>query len=165
MKLKHLSLLAGLLVSSFTFALSSDSEQPVYIDSNSQELDMKSNKVTFAGEVKLVQGSIEVNGDKIVVLRDAEDGSIQEIEAFGNLATFSQQTDDGKVLTGKAKELYYKMADDKLTMIDDAELMQDDSTVKGDKIVYFIATEKMIADSNEGKRVSTVLQPQPKDKQ
>ena len=49
MKLLPLSLLAFAFAAPSIYALSSDSEQPVYIDSDSQQLDMKSNKVTFIG--------------------------------------------------------------------------------------------------------------------
>ncbi|KGY11809.1 ABC transporter substrate-binding protein [Vibrio tubiashii] len=161
MKLSHLSLISCLLLSSQAFALSTDQDQPVYIDSDSQQLDMQSNKVTFLGEVKLKQGSININADKVIVTRDPEDGSIREIEGYGDLATFSQLTDDGKTLYGEAKELYYVMVDDQLTMIDQAMLSQDDSIIRGTKIRYKISSQKLIADGKEkGDRVSTVLQPQ-----
>jgi len=161
MKLSHLSLISCLFLSSQAFALSTDQDQPVYIDSDSQQLDMQSNKVTFLGEVKLKQGSININADKVIVTRDPEDGSIREIEGYGDLATFSQLTDDGKTLYGEAKELYYVMVDDQLTMIDQAMLSQDDSVIRGTKIRYKISSQKLIADGKEkGDRVSTVLQPQ-----
>lgn len=162
MKTLSLSLLLGILLSPAALALSTDSEQPVYIDSDSQHLDMKSNKVTFIGDVKMRQGSINVEGDKVIVFRNPEDGSIKEIEAYGDLAKFSQLTDDGKTIRGHAEELYYNMAEDQLTMIKQAMLAQDDSTISGQRIKYHITTEKMIAESGEGSRVSTVLQPQPK---
>ncbi|NVD08207.1 lipopolysaccharide transport periplasmic protein LptA [Vibrio sp. JPW-9-11-11] len=161
MKLSHLSLISCLFLSGQALALSTDRDQPVYIDSDSQQLDMQSNKVTFIGDVKLKQGSININADKVIVTRDAQDGSIQEIEGYGDLATFSQLTDDGKTLYGEAKELYYKMVDDQLTMIDQAMLSQDDSVIRGTKIRYKISSQKLIADGKEkGDRVSTVLQPQ-----
>ncbi|ADT85940.1 lipopolysaccharide transport periplasmic protein LptA [Vibrio sp. Vb2880] len=160
MKLSHLSLIACLLTSGSALALSSDTQQPVYIDSDSQQLDMKSSRVTFVGDVKLKQGSININADKLVVIRDAKTGKIETIEGYGNLTTFSQLTDDGKTLYGEAKELHYKMADDELTMIGQAMLSQDDSEIRGSKIRYKISSQKLIADSNGSGRVSTVLQPQ-----
>ncbi|SDH31158.1 lipopolysaccharide export system protein LptA [Vibrio xiamenensis] len=161
MKLLHLSLMACLMVSSSAMALSTDKDQPVYIDSDSQQLDMQSNKVTFSGDVKLKQGSININADKIIVTRNPKDGAIKNIEGFGNLATFSQLTDDGKTLYGEAKELYYSMADDQLTMVKQAKLSQDDSVIKGPKIRYKISSQTLIADGKQsGDRVTTVLQPQ-----
>jgi len=161
MKLSHLSLLFVLFTPALALALDSDTEQPVYVDADSQQLDMQSNKATFIGNVKLKQGSININADKVVVERDPKDSTIRRIEGYGNLATFSQLSEDGKTLYGEAKELYYVMVDDQLTMIDQAMLPQDDSVIRGSKITYNISSQKLIADGKQqGDRVSTVLQPQ-----
>lgn len=160
MKLSHLSLGLCLLLPLSAMALSTDSEQPIYIDSDTQQLDMKSNRVTFEGDVKLKQGSININADKVIVTRDAKTGAIQVIEGFGNLATFSQLTDDGKTLYGEAKNLYYSLKDDQLTMTEQAMLSQDDSEIRGTTINYRISLQKLVADGNSKERVSTVLQPQ-----
>ncbi|MDC0611297.1 lipopolysaccharide transport periplasmic protein LptA [Vibrio sp.] len=161
MKISHLSLMTCLLAAPCAWALSTDSQQPVYIDSDSQQLDMKSNKVTFVGNVTLKQGSININADKLIVVREVKNGKIQEIQGFGDLATFSQLTDDGKTLYGEAEKLNYQMAQDQLTMTGQAMLSQDDSVIKSTQIRYRISEQKLIADSNNSKgRVSTVLQPQ-----
>lgn len=164
MKLSHLSSMAGLLTclmaSAPVLALSTDTEQPIYIDSDSQQLDMQSNQVTFAGDVKLKQGSINISADKIVVTRDPVDGAIKQIEAYGQPSTFSQLTDDGNTLAGEAEELYYNMAADELLMLRRATLAQDGSKISGDKIRYKISEQKLVADGAQtGGRVSTVLQP------
>lgn len=161
MKLLHLSLISCLLLSSQAMALSSDQDQPVYIDSDSQQLDMQSNKVTFEGDVKLKQGSININADKIIVTRDPKTGAIQNIDGYGSPATFSQLTDDGKTLAGEAIELQYSLAQDQLTMKKNAMLSQDDSTIRGNQIRYKISQQKLIADGkSKGDRVTTILQPQ-----
>ena len=159
MKLLHLSLFALTLAAPNVYALSSDSEQPVYIDSNSQQLDMKSNQVTFIGDVNLKQGSININADKVIVTRNAVSGEIEEIQGFGKPATFSQLTDDGKTLYGEADDLHYQLVADKLIMTKNAMLSQDGSIIRGSKITYLIGSQKLVADSGENKRVSTVLQP------
>ncbi|MDA9557977.1 lipopolysaccharide transport periplasmic protein LptA [Vibrio sp.] len=167
MKIASLSALTALVFTFQANALTTDSEQPIYIDSDSQQLDMKSNKVTFSGNVQLKQGSIEVYAEEIIVLRDPTDGSIQEIESYGDLATFTQVTDEGNRLYGEAKELYYNMAEEQLTMVDNAMLSQDDSKIKGPLIKYNIASQTLLADGAKNKksgksegRVSTVLHPQ-----
>jgi lipopolysaccharide export system protein LptA len=165
MKILHLSLLTYLFVSSYAFALSTDREQPVYIDSDSQQLDLKSNQVTFIGNVTLKQGSINIHADKLIVIRNPEDGQIKEMRGFGNLATFSQLTDEGKTLYGEAKKLVYQMKDDQLTMTDKAMLSQDDSVIRSTVIRYKISAQKLIADGNSNERVSTVLQPQTQTKE
>ncbi|MGC9422090.1 MULTISPECIES: lipopolysaccharide transport periplasmic protein LptA [unclassified Vibrio] len=160
MKLSHLSLMACLFTSGAALALSTDTQQPVYIDSVSQQLDMKSNRVTFVGDVKLKQGSININADKLIVIRNSQTGKIEKIEGYGNPTTFSQLTDEGKTLYGEAKQLHYAMAEDELIMMEQAMLSQDDSQIRGNKIRYKISSQKLIADSKGSGRVSTVLQPQ-----
>lgn len=120
---------------------------------------MKSNKVTFEGDVKLKQGSININADKIIVTRNANSGEIEAIQGFGKPALFSQLTDDGKTLSGQAFELNYQLSTDKLIMTKEAQLSQDGNLIRGSKITYQISSQKLVADSDENERVSTVLQP------
>ncbi|WP_200766639.1 lipopolysaccharide transport periplasmic protein LptA [Vibrio nigripulchritudo] len=163
MRQRLLSLISCLILSAPVYALSTDSEQPIYIDSDSQALDMISNTVTFIGDVVLKQGSINITADKVVVVRNSEDESIEQIEAFGKPSVFTQLTDDGKTLHGEANTLHYHVRDDLLTMTKNAVLSQDDSIIKGPLIKYLITPQKLIADGKKGERVSTVLQPtQPK---
>ncbi|PWI33780.1 lipopolysaccharide transport periplasmic protein LptA [Vibrio albus] len=159
MKLSHLSLIACLFAAPSALALTTDTEQPIYIDSDSQSLDMKSHQVTFSGDVKLKQGSININADRVIVTRSTENDALEKIEAFGNPATFSQLTDEGKTLKGQAKELHYLVSGDQLTMITDAELAQDESLIRGKTITYKISSQKLIADGGKNERVTTVLQP------
>lgn len=84
----HLSLFAFVLAAPSAFALKSDTQQPVYIDSNSQQLDMRSNQVIFEGNVSLKQGSISINADRIVVTRDKEKMPFIKLRPLVNLRHF-----------------------------------------------------------------------------
>lgn len=159
MKLSHLSLIACLLAAPGALALTTDTEQPIYIDSDSQNLDMKSHQVTFSGDVKLKQGSINIHADKVIVTRNTSNDALEQIDAFGDPATFSQLTDEGKTLKGQAQELHYNVAEDQLVMVTDAELAQDESLIRGNTITYKISSQKLMADGGENERVTTVLQP------
>lgn len=164
MKLSHLSLFICLLASTSSWALTSDQKQPIYINSDSQHLDMKTNKVTFTGNVKLTQGSIHLTADKLVVIRNAKTQQLQEMQGYGKPAHFSQKSDEGKLLKGQANTLVYNVHTDKLIMTTNAELHQDDSVIKGKVITYQIGTQNLEANSGDGQRVSTVLQPEQLDK-
>lgn len=159
MKLLHLSLLTLILAAPTALALKSDTEQPVYINSDTQQVDMKSNKVVFQGDVSLKQGSININADKVIVTRDANTQEISQIEAYGKPATFSQLMDDGKTLNGQANELDYIIKTDQLVMRKNAELEQEGNTIRGSTIRYHIQQQKLVADSSKTERVTTVLQP------
>ncbi|HHF0508767.1 TPA: lipopolysaccharide transport periplasmic protein LptA [Vibrio antiquarius] len=159
MKPLHLSLLALVLAAPQALALKSDTQQPVYINSDTQQVDMKSNQVIFKGDVSLKQGSINIDADRIVVTRDPKTEAIKQIQAFGKPAKFSQLMDDGKTLSGQAVELDYRIATDELTMKGQAQLAQDNNTIKGSSIRYQIGKQKLVADSSKEERVTTILQP------
>ncbi|AVF96207.1 lipopolysaccharide transport periplasmic protein LptA [Vibrio diabolicus] len=159
MKPLHLSLLALVLAAPQALALKSDTQQPVYINSDTQQVDMKSNQVIFKGDVSLKQGSINIDADRIVVTRDPKTEAIKQIQAFGKPAKFSQLMDDGKTLSGQAVELNYRISTDELTMKGQAQLAQDNNTIKGSSIRYQIGKQKLVADSSKEERVTTILQP------
>ncbi|MGU3843005.1 lipopolysaccharide transport periplasmic protein LptA, partial [Vibrio diabolicus] len=153
MKPLHLSLLALVLAAPQALALKSDTQQPVYINSDTQQVDMKSNQVIFKGDVSLKQGSINIDADRIVVTRDPKTEAIKQIQAFGKPAKFSQLMDDGKTLSGQAVELDYRISTDELTMKGQAQLAQDNNTIKGSSIRYQIVKQKIVADRYKEERV------------
>lgn len=159
MKLSHISLLAGLLLSTPSWALSTDTEQPIHINSNSQSFDMQSNQVIFLGKVTLKQGSIEIFADKLVVTRPQGKEGRETLEAYGKPARFSQLTDDGKTLKGESNKLHYELEKEFLKMEGNAQLTQDDSVIKGNVITYNMQNQRLIADGDKNERVTTILQP------
>nr|WP_255555488.1 lipopolysaccharide transport periplasmic protein LptA [Enterovibrio paralichthyis] len=156
-----------MVMSGSAMALSTDSEQPIYIDSDSQNLDMKTNTVVFTGNVYLRQGSIRLNADKVVVTRPTGTEGVEVIDAYGKPATFQQTMDDGKKIDGKANDLRYETGIGFLTMTNNAVLTQEGGNViEGQKITYNINKQLLVAESDNNSRVTTILQPQTKqDKQ
>ncbi|MDP5255504.1 MULTISPECIES: lipopolysaccharide transport periplasmic protein LptA [unclassified Vibrio] len=159
MKPLILSILALIFTAPAALALETDTAQPVYIDSDSQQLDMKSNKVTFVGNVSLKQGSINITADTLSVTRDEQGQDIKMIQATGKPAKFSQLLDDGRTIKGQANDLQYMLSTDQLTMTGKAQLAQDGNLIQGSSIKYQIAQQKLMADGSEQERVTTVLQP------
>ncbi|EPE37241.1 lipopolysaccharide export system protein lptA [Candidatus Photodesmus katoptron] len=153
------SLFLLLIPNGTTSALLTNQNHPVYINSNSQRLDMQSNEVTFLGDVKLKQGDLSIHAEKIIIILDKDNSTIQKIEGYGNLATFSQLRDDGKILYGEAEELYYNIIDNQLIISERAMLSQENSIIRGNKIYYNIANQKLVVNGNINNRVSTTLQP------
>ncbi|MEZ8142631.1 lipopolysaccharide transport periplasmic protein LptA [Enterovibrio norvegicus FF-33] len=152
-----------MLISSSAMALSTDAEQPIYIDSDSQNLDMTTNTVIFTGNVYLRQGSIRLNADKVVVTRPSGQEGAEIIDAYGKPATFEQTLDDGKKINGEALDLQYETAKSFLTMTNRAVLTQEGGNqVEGQKITYNIDKQLLVAESDSSSRVTTVLQPQTK---
>ncbi len=128
-------------------------------DETIEIVDYKTNRVIFKGSVSLKQGSINIDAAKIVVTRDPKTESIQQIQALGSPATFSQLMEDGKTLSGQANQINYRISTDELTMKGQAQLKQDGNTIQGSSIRYQIGQQKLVADSSKSERVTTVLQP------
>ena len=159
MKRYKLTTLLCLCLSTASWALSNDTEQPIYIDSDNQELDIQKNIVTFTGNVILRQGSIDIRADKVVVTRPGGEEGKETIDAFGNPATFHQIMDDGKPIDGSAKKMRYETATEFLKMTEEAVLIQEGSEIKGNVISYRIDQQKLVAESGKKQRVTTILQP------
>ncbi|MEH6530215.1 lipopolysaccharide transport periplasmic protein LptA [Photobacterium frigidiphilum] len=159
MKLYKISTLLFLCLSTPSWALSNDTEQPIYIDSDNQELDIQKNIVTFTGNVILRQGSIDIRADKVVITRpNGQDGQ-ETIDAYGKPATFHQIMDDGKPIDGASLKMRYETAIDFLKMTDEAILIQEGSEIQGKVITYKIDEQRLVAESGKTKRVTTILQP------
>ena len=139
-------------------AKESDYQQPVVVDSVTQQAELNENKVTFLQDVVITQGSIIIHANKVVVLRH-EKGN-DEMIATGNPATFFQILDNGKPVNASASELRYQLKDRLVTLTGKAELKQDDNKVNGDIIRYDIQKQQMIAQSSKGSRVKTIFLPQ-----
>ncbi|MFB0975206.1 MAG: LptA/OstA family protein, partial [Tolumonas sp.] len=67
--LSHASFGLLLLLSVSVQAKESDYQQPVVVDSVTQQAELNENKVTFLQDVVITQGSIIIHADKVVVLR------------------------------------------------------------------------------------------------
>jgi len=141
-------------------AKESDYQQPVTIDSGSQQAEMNENKATFLQDVVITQGSIIIHADnKVVVLRHTKGDD--EMIATGRPATFFQILDNGKPVNASAGELRYQLKDRLVTLTGKAELKQNDNQVNGDVIRYDIQKQQMIAQSSgKGSRVKTIFLPQ-----
>lgn len=140
-------------------AKESDYQQPVTVDSISQQAELNENKVTFLQDVIITQGSIIIHADKVVVLRH-EKGN-DEMIATGNPATFYQVLDNGKPVNAEAHELRYQLKNRLVTLTGNAILKQEDNKVNGDIIRYDIQKQQMMAQSTgKGSRVKTIFLPQ-----
>jgi lipopolysaccharide export system protein LptA len=157
-------LLMSMLYSSAGFALKSDGDQPIVIDSNTATYDDAKAISTYTGNVISIQGSIRVNSDKLVVYFIK--GEADKLVFTGNLAKFKQTPNEGdqdiigEALTG---EFYPKK--NLLVLIDKATVWQDNGVYSSDYIEYDLKTSLVKAGEKEsaGKRVHVVLQPKEKE--
>lgn len=159
MKLIQHTLLCGACVifTSQAYALKSDTDQPIRIDSGSQSLDMEKNTLVLTDNVVITQGSIKINAAKVTIIR--ETGKKEKIEAQGSPVTFQQTLDSGKPVQGKAQQVKYDLGAEFLTLIGNAELKQQDSFIQAQRITYDVKKQQLHASSGNKTRVKTVLMP------
>lgn len=154
----HSILFVALLGLSFSaHALKGDTDQPINIDSGSQSLDMNTNTVVFSDNVVITQGSIKVTASKVTITR--QEGKKETIDAIGSPVTFHQTLDNGKPADGKGNSVHYDLNSEFLTLIGNAELKQQGSFIKADKITYDVKKQQLKATSGGKSRVKTVLIP------
>lgn len=151
------------LLTGFAHALPDDQQQPIRVTANSAI--QENNTVTYRGNVIIVQGSVRIEADQVVIHH--EKGKLQKAIATGKPARFQQQPDtDGGLITGSANTLIYHNSDQRVELLQDALVDRDKSTVKSDRIEYLLPSKTVRADSspnNASGRVEMILQPnQPK---
>lgn len=141
------SLFIGLIVvlsySTQAIALSSDRDQPAQIEADDTEINFKTGVRTLTNNVLVVQGTLRVKADKLVVTYDKQ-GELVKAIADGSLARFKQRPDDKPDdVEGWAKKILVDYPNNTITLTGKASLKQGASTAEGDKIVYNMETDKL----------------------
>lgn len=157
----------GLLLSArLAFGLETDSEQPVYIDSDNAVYDEKAETSTYTGNVVAKQGSIRIDADKLVVYM--KNGDITKLVATGKPSKFEQLPAVGKEKMygeGLVNEFY----PDKnlLIFMQNASVWQGDAKQSSDHIEYDTKNSLLKAGQGQtdGKRVHSVIKPKAKPAQ
>ena len=149
----------GTLISLPCAAKATDFSQPITVDSATQFSDGIKKLSIFKDNVVIVQGSLRILADEVVV--DASAGKGQEVLiARGAPAQFMQTLADGSQVKASANEVRYTVVDRKISLEGAAELAQNASTVSGASIVFDMLNEQLIAsgtDSESG-RVKAIFQ-------
>ena len=143
-----------------TWALSTDAEKPIVIDSNTASYDDKTATSIYTGDVISIQGSIKVNSDKLTVY--FINGEADKLVFTGNKAKFKQTPNEGEEdITGEALigEFYPKK--NLLILMNESTVWQGNTTYSSNYIEYDIKTSLVKAGekSSDSKRVHVVLNP------
>lgn len=150
------------------FAEQADRDQPINLEADRVTVDDASQITTFAGSVRLSQGSLLILGDTIIVTQEKR-GSMH-IVAHGKTASFRQkrETADGYV-EGYGERIEYDTTSEILLLDVQARLKRHLDEVTGEHITYNAKTDlfrvnvgKDDADAPPHQRVRVVLQPKPK---
>jgi len=127
-----------------------DRDKPVNIESDSLIADEAKKVATFDGKVVLIQGSLIIRADRIVVQQD-NDG-FQRGVATGNPARFRHKREGlGEYIDGEALRSEYDTGADRVEFFKGARLRRDSGDdIRGDYISYDARTERFtVKASNE----------------
>ena len=143
-----------------SFALPSDANQPIKLNANTAEFNQKTGIITYTGSVRLVQGTLTIKADRVVITLSA-DGSIQRVNASGSPVTVSQQLKAGDGLsTGRGNQLVYRADQGVVELIGNAKLTQQGASITGETISYGLDEGDFKAAKGKGaEQVELILPP------
>lgn len=132
----------ALIFSATSFALSTDRDQPADIDADDVEINFKTGKRVFTGNVRVIQGTLRIKANKIVA--QYKDGELINATAYGSPAKFRQRP-DGKPddVEGEGKVIYVNEKNNTLTLKKNAKLKQGYDTARGKEIFYNMANDTL----------------------
>lgn len=130
-----------------------DSDQPIAIAADSTTADIRNETATYAGNVRVEQGSLKMRSDTLAI--KASKGAIARIEAKGNVVLASPQ---GQATGGSA---VYDIADRVVRMSGKVILAQGPNILRGSSLVINLATGRaeLTAQGGAGGRVEGVFVP------
>ena len=148
--------LAGLLTLSAALAqaLPSDKNEALHISADKQEVNLKLGEVVYIGDVKLVQGTLEITSQKLTVHKDKNQAE-ESVTAEGSPAHYKQQPEAGKpVIHAEAGNIFYNFKTEQLALNKNVSIEQNGSTSKADHVDYDIKSQTA---KFSGGRVETVI--------
>ena len=147
-----LSLISASFIQFFAFipnsyALKTDREQPADISSDEVDVDFNTGRRTFIGNVRFVQGTLRVKGDRV----DAtfKDGKLVKAIAYGKPAAFKQRPDDKpNDVEGRGLTIVLDQTSNLLTLKKNASLKQGNDVARGSVIIYNMADDTLKVKGN-----------------
>ncbi|AIS16583.1 Lipopolysaccharide export system protein LptA [Pseudomonas sp. MM227] len=161
--------LSAALGSASAWALPTDRDQPIHIQSDDAQLDDKQGVATYKGNVIITQGSMKITGNTVTITRNAT-GDVDVFTAVGNLAYYEQKpAADKPIVQAYGMTIQYFAAQNRIVLIDKAKVINDGNTSEGEKIVYDTVRQVVNAGRATGSKVTTprpridmVIQPKKK---
>ena len=147
-----LSLISASFIQFFAFipnsyALKTDREQPADISSDEVDVDFNTGRRTFIGNVRFVQGTLRVKGDRV----DAtfKDGKLVKAIAYGKPAAFKQRPDDKpNDVEGRGLTIVLDQTSNLLTLKKNASLKLGNDVARGSVIIYNMADDTLKVKGN-----------------
>jgi len=131
------------------YALSTDKNQDIEIESNTVYLDDAKNLGIYNGNVVIIQGSIRITGDKLTVFY-TDENELEKIIVEGEPATFRQLPDGSSVYDeAEALIMEYRENSNLIILTNKAEVKQDERRLIAEYIEYDTELSRVRATGNQ----------------
>lgn len=130
--------------------LGDDSDQPIHISAEQQQVDFNAETVTYSGNVRIQQGEMALRADK--VLAEAPDAKPAKITASGSVVITSRDA------TAQSPTAIYDVIQKTILLTGGVVLTQGGNTLKGTDLFIDLKAGTALLTSSGG-RVEGVLQP------
>jgi lipopolysaccharide export system protein LptA len=148
-----------LLLPGELWALASDGEQPIEVEADELEVRDKEGISIYQGNVTLVQGSLEISADRVVIHFNQASELIL-MEMTGTPATFRQLDDNQQEILGEALNIDYTQPESLLELRNSARISQAGDIIESDLIRINTDSNSLQAGSAESdQRVKMLIQP------
>jgi lipopolysaccharide export system protein LptA len=167
-ELQNLLLATALLASTpACFAERADRDKPMLLEADQVLVDDTHQASTFTGNVRLIQGTMMIRGDRIEVVKHKS--GFNHANAYGKTASFRQKREGTEeYVEGYGERIEYDTGTGTVDFYVQARVKREQDEVRGDHITYSMKTEIFQASSSPDSmdtkpgRVRAVLQPKPK---
>lgn len=137
-------------------ALPDDQNQPIHITADKALRDEVKGVTIYSGSVQLVQGSMELEADKLTIYHTANAADV--IIAEGRPAKMRQQPElDKGIVHAHARVITYIKTEERVHLQTDARIEQEGAVVEGDSIDYYIAKQLITAESDQSQEDNKVV--------
>ncbi len=140
-------------------ALRNDADQPIHIEGDDAEIDQSNETIVYTGSVEVVQGTLRVFGERMVVKIKGD--QVQQIITEGGPARYRQRLEDDQGdVEAEAESIIYHTSEERIYLNGEATLTQLGNTLSGESIRYDIVNGKVDASAGDTPgRVRMILVP------
>ncbi len=156
---KTVSILLFLLLPLRLAALDSDGDQPIEVEADRLEVREQENISIYEGKVKLVQGSLVINSDRLVIHFN-EANELTLMEMTGTPAKFRLLDNEQREMRGQAEQIDYTESKSLLELRRSARFDHAGDTIESDLIRVNTENNNIEAGSTHSEeRVKMLIKP------
>ena len=131
-----------------------DRNSPVTVDADQLENHQKEGLIVFTGNVVASQNNSTQYADRMEVYLDAKGDGIVRTVSSGNVKIITR---DCKI--GTARRAEYYDAEQRVVLLGNARVWQEDNVVTGERITMYLAEDRSVVESGKSERVKAVFYP------